>query len=211
MAAAAGPSSISAMDLDWMAGLRPGHQVALMVYGHRMTGKVIRINPDNFTVVIPVTDQSADMRRFSVTGTAIVSLESAAATVPVTVRATGEYVRMQVIGAADIVQRRRFVRIRVAVPVTLSWRHDHGELLSVDSCTEDLSAGGARIASARTVWPSAGEEVNLVFEESPSKPGQDRATVIGKTPDYGLRLEFSRLCNNTRQWLTDLIEESGES
>jgi hypothetical protein len=57
-------------DSDWMRGLRPGHAVELSVYGKRMAGRLAQISPDNVTVRIPVADQSADVQRYAVHGTA---------------------------------------------------------------------------------------------------------------------------------------------
>jgi c-di-GMP-binding flagellar brake protein YcgR len=193
-------------DLDWMTGLHVGHQVELMVYGQRMTGRILRINPDNFTVRIPIEEQTGDVRRFSVTGTAVVSLENAAANVPVTVQSTGEYVRVQVVGPAEIIQRRRHTRVRIAIPIKLAWRSDDGAAWSyAESQTQDVSLGGIRVAPARTVWPSAGEEVVASFD-LPDGVVQEKARVIGKTPEYGLRLEFLRLGARSRQWIVELIE-----
>jgi len=204
------PPTSAAPDLDWMAGLHTGNMVELLVYGQRMTGRVLRINPDNFTVKIPVEEQSGDVRRFSVTGTAVVSLEGAAANVPVTVQSTGEYVRMQVIGPADIIQRRRHVRIRVSMPIKLAWRSDTmGNWSYAESRTQDISTGGVRVAPARTVWPSAGEEVVASMDLDDGTVVQEKALVIGKTPEYGLRVEFVRLSPRTRQWIVDLMEGEG--
>ena len=201
-------TSDTAAELQWMSGLRIGHLVELLVYGERMSGRVLRVNPDNFTIRILVEAQSLDVRRFSVTGTAIVSLEGAAANVPVSVQSTGEYVRMQVIGPAEIIQRRRHVRLQLAVPVKLAWRADQkGTWSYAESLTQDISTGGIRVAPARAVWPSAGEEVVASLELTDGIVVQEKATVIGKTPEYGLRLEFVRLSARTRQWITDLSEE----
>jgi len=205
MARSTTPSMSAETDLDWMSGLHTGNLVELLVYGQRMTGRVLRINPDNFTVKIPVEDQSGDVRRFSVTGTAVVSLEGAAANVPVTVQSTGEFVRMQVIGPAEIIQRRRHIRLRIAIPIKLAWKSE-GTWSYAESRTQDISTGGIRVAPARAVWPSAGEEVMASIEVPNGTVLQERAIVIGKTPEYGLRVEFLRLSNITRQWITDLIE-----
>jgi len=206
MARVTTPTTPVEPELDWMSGLHTGHQVELLVYGHRMSGKVLRINPDNFTVKIPVEEQSGDVRRFSVTGTAIVSLDGAAANVPVTVHSTGEFVRMQVIGPAEIIQRRRHVRVRLQVPIKLAWKSD-GAWSHADSRTQDISTGGIRVAPARAVWPSAGDEVTASIELPGGHVVEERAKVIGKTPEYGLRVEFVRLSAATRQWITDLIED----
>jgi len=203
------PSSTATTDADWMSGLRTGHQVDLLIYGERMTGRVLRINPDNFTVRIPVEQQTVDVRRFSVTGTAVVSLDASAANVPVTVQATGELVRVQVIGPAQIIQRRRHQRVRVAVPVEVTWRVATG-WSQARTTTQDLSTGGLRLAPARTVWPSAGDEVVLALEVPGGQICKEKATVIGKTPEYGLRVEFVRLSERCRQWIAELVEEHGD-
>jgi c-di-GMP-binding flagellar brake protein YcgR len=208
MASVTTPSTSTGEGLDWMQGLRTGNLVELLVYGQRMTGRVLRINPDNFTMKIPVEQQSGDVRRFSVTGTAVVSLEGAAANVPVSVQSTGEFVRMQVIGPAEIIQRRRFVRVRVALPIKLAWKSD-GTWCYAESRTQDISTGGIRVAPARAVWPSAGEEVAASLEFPDGTVAQERAKVIGKTPEYGLRVEFTQLSAPTRQWITNLIGQDG--
>jgi hypothetical protein len=199
------PGSQVGGDLDWTGGLRTGNQVDLVVYGQRMTGKLLKINPDNFTVRIPIEAQTMDVRRFSVTGTAIISLDAAAANVPVSVQSTGEFVKIQIIGPATIVQRRRFQRVRIAVPVKLAWRSG-GTWHYAESSTEDVSTGGLRIAPARAVWPSAGEEITASIELANGTVLQEKAKVIGKTPAYGLRIEFLRVTRGTRAWITELIE-----
>jgi c-di-GMP-binding flagellar brake protein YcgR len=204
-------TSSAAADLDWMSGLHAGNMVELMVYGHRMTGRVLRINPDNFTIRIPVEEQTGDVRRFSVTGTAVVSLEGAAANVPVTVQSTGEFVRIQVVGPAEIIQRRRHVRVQVSIPIKLAWRTGAtGGWSYAESKTQDVSTGGIRVAPARTVWPSADEEVTASFELPDGTVVQEKAKVIGKTPQYGLRLEFIRLSARTRQWIVSLTDPEEE-
>jgi c-di-GMP-binding flagellar brake protein YcgR len=196
-----------AADLSWMRGMHPGHSVELVVYGKRMLGKLLKVAPDNITIRIPIEDQSGDVRRFSVTGTAVISLDDAAAQVPVSGQSTGEYVRLQFIGPAEIIQRRRHVRVQLALPVKLCWQTEpNGPWCFVESKSEDLSLGGLRVAPAKTVWPSAGEQVTVSIE-LPQGVIEEKALVIGKTPAYGLRLSFVGLRAQARIWMDALLED----
>jgi c-di-GMP-binding flagellar brake protein YcgR len=187
-----------AKDDSWLAALHPGHMVELIVYGQQMVGKVLRIADDNITVRIPIEDQSGDLRRFSVTGTAVISIDGAAARVPVTGQSTGEFVRLQFIGPAEIIQRRLHVRVTLSVPVHLAWQSEPGGPWNwAESRTVDMSVGGVRVASARAVWPSIGEVVQVSME-LPQGSMTEHATVIGKTPDYDLRLAFSAVSPQTQ-------------
>lgn len=192
-------------DGSWMRGLHPGHLVELEVYGQTMTGKVFKTATDNITMRIPIEEQSGDVRRFSVTGTAVVSIEGAAARVPVTVQSTGEYVRMQVIGPAEIIQRRMHRRIMISLPVRLAWRSTpDGPMSWAESRTMDLSVGGLRIASAKAVWPSIGERVDVSIQ-LPDGEITEKATVIGKTPTYDLRLEFIGVKHRSQLAIEELV------
>lgn len=185
--------------------MRPGRVVELTVYGHRMAGRLLRIAEDNITVRIPIEEQSGDLRRFSVTGTAMISIEGAAARVPVSGWSTGEFVRLQFIGPAEIIQRRRHVRVPLSVPVYLTWQGEQeGAWSWAESRTVDISVGGVRVASARTAWPSVGEEVEVMVQ-LPSGKITIRATVVGKTPDYGLRLSFLGVSPQARQAIEALV------
>lgn len=179
-----------ATDDRWTRGIHPGHLVELVVYGETMVGKVQRASADNITVRIPIDQQTGDVRRFSVTGTAVISIEGAAARVPVSAQSTGEFVRLQFIGPAEIIQRRLHLRVPVSVPVSLAWQVTPGGAWSwAKSNTVDISAGGVRIAPARVVWPSVDVPVQVSIE-LPQSTVSEAATVIGKTPDYSLRLAF---------------------
>jgi c-di-GMP-binding flagellar brake protein YcgR len=163
-----------------------------------MTGRLLRINDDNITVRIPIEEQSGDLRRFSVTGTAVISIDGAAAQVPVTGQSTGEFVRLQFVGPAQIIQRRLHVRVTLSVPVRLAWQSEPGGPWSgAESTTKDISLGGVKVASARAVWPSIGEQVQVAVD-LPNGTVTEKAVVIGKTPDYDLRLEFVSLSPTTR-------------
>lgn len=192
-------------DDSWMRGLRPGHLVELVVYGQTMIGKVQRLAGDNITVRIPIEEQSADLRRFSVTGTAVISIDGAAARVPVSVQSTGEYVRMHFIGPAEIIQRRMHVRVPFQVPVHVAWQPELGGPWAIaKSSSIDISVGGIRVASARTVWPSLGEQVQVSLD-LPEGSVVERASVIGKTPAYDLRLAFNAVSPVTRGVIESLM------
>lgn len=195
-------------DGSWMRGLHPGHQVDLEVYGQRMTGKVLKTASDNITVRMPIEEQSGDVRRFSVTGTAVISIEGAAARVPVSVQSTGEYVHLQVIGPAEIIQRRLHRRATISVPVRLAWRSaPEGRVRWAESHTVDISVGGLRIAAARAVWPGLSERVDVAIQ-LPTGEVTEQATVIGKTPTYDLRLEFAEVTAKTRGAIEELVEKT---
>jgi hypothetical protein len=192
-------------DNSWMQGMRPGHVVELNVYGYTMIGKLMRIAEDNVTVRIPIEEQSGDLRRFSVTGMALISLDGAAAQVPVSGQSKGESVRLQFIGPTEIIQRRRHVRVPLSVPARLVWRSgSRGPWNWAESHTVDISVGGVRVGSARVVWPSLGEDVDVLIQ-LPKVAINERAIVLGKTPDYDLRLSFHGASPQTRQAIEALI------
>lgn len=178
---------------DWMRGLRPGHSVELLVYGKRMAGRLAQVSTDNVTVRVAVQDQSVDVQRYTVHGTAVISLDNGAANVPVSVRALGDLVRLQFIGPAEIVQRRQFTRLAVELPVTVCWLAGQvGVWDRAQSRTKDISTGGLRVACTTAAWPSTGSSV-LVSFELPTASIQAQAEVIGKTLDYDLRLSFTQI------------------
>ncbi len=191
-------AAAQADDDSWLRKIRQGHQVELIVYGRRMQGRVHRIRLDSITVRIPVEEQSGDVRRFSVTGTAVLSLEGAAASVPVSGQSNGEFIRLQFIGPPEIIQRRMHVRVPLDVPVALCWQTEAaGPWNWAESRTKDISVGGMRVAAARVVWPSIGDpvQVSIEFREGTV---QERAEVVGKTADYDLRLIFVEIKPRTR-------------
>jgi hypothetical protein len=174
---------------DWMRALRPGNAVELTAYGERMSGRIQQISADSITVRIPVEEQLPDVRRYTVHGTATISLETGAARVPVSARSVGDIVRMQFTGPAEVIQRRQHVRVTVSLPVSLRWMAADGDPDRADSHTIDLSVGGLRVAAVRTVWPSAGS-LALVSLALPTGTLEHSALVIGLTPTYDLRLAF---------------------
>jgi hypothetical protein len=181
------------VSIDWMRELRPGHAVELWVYGRRMAGRLVQIGPDNVTLRVPVADQSVDVQRYSVCGTAMISLDSGAANVPVSVRSVGDLLRLQFIGPAELVQRRRSVRRALDVPVTLCWLDGQvGVWERAVSRTKDISAGGLRVACGKAAWPRSGTAVLVALELSAGAV-QAHAEVIGKTPGYDLRLSFTEI------------------
>jgi hypothetical protein len=178
---------------DWMRGLRPGHAVDLSVYGKRMVGRLAQISADNVTVRIPVADQSADVQRYAVHGTAEISLPDGAANVPVSVRALGDLVRLQFIGPAELVQRRQFTRLAIDLPVTVCWLAGQvGVWDRAVSRTKDISIGGLRVACAAAAWPSTGSSVLVSFDLAATSI-QAQAEVIGKTLEYDLGLSFTQI------------------
>lgn len=192
-------------DDSWIRGLHLGHLVEFEVYGQKMSGLVLRIASDNITIRIPIDQQSLDVRRFSVTGTATISLDGAAARVPVSSRSTGEFVRLQFIGPPEIIQRRRHLRVPISVPVQLTWQAQPDAPFSwATSRTVDISVGGLRISSARTVWPSIGAPVQVAVD-LPRERIIEQATVLGKMPDYDLRLAFTSVSPPTRAAIEALV------
>lgn len=191
---------------DWVRRAHPGYLVELAVYGDRMKGRLHTISATAATVRIPAVEQSAEVRQFSVTGHAVFSLDNAAARVPVSAQSAGDEVRLQFVGPAEILQRRRYVRVPLQLPVRLRWRNRPGEPWQrVASWTEDVSLGGVRVASATAVWPSKGQRVTLTLELSQGEI-EETATVVGFTPAYGLRLSFVGLSPLSQHWLRRLLE-----
>jgi hypothetical protein len=79
------------------------------------------------------------------------------------------------------------------VPVSLGWVCPGTRSGShVRSHTVDLSNGGVRVAPATTVWPGRGLSVQILLE-LPDGACQAQGQVVGTTPDYGLRLNFTDL------------------
>jgi hypothetical protein len=160
-----------------------------------MAGRLVQVGADNITLRVPVADQTADVQRYSVCGTAMISLDNGAANVPVSVRSTGELLRLQFIGPAELVQRRQYVRAAFDVPITVCWLDGQagvGVWERAVSRTKDISTGGLRVACGKAAWPRTGSTVLVTFD-LPSGPVQAHAEVIGKTPDYDLRLSFTEI------------------
>lgn len=203
---AGGGAAVAPRHDDWVSLVRQGYEVELVVYGDRMLGTVQEFSPDGLTVRIPVVRQTPDVRRFKANGTASVSLANGAATMPVAVMPNGELVRLQIIGPVDIVQRRRFVRVDIELPITVGWLDGAvGAWQVAASHTLDLSVGGTRVAFARSVWPSTGTAVGTSLE-LPAGTFEIPARVVGKTPKYDLRLEFADVPAAAAAALRTLVE-----
>lgn len=193
-------------DDSWMRGLHPGHLVQLVADGQIMIGKTLAAGPDHITITVPLDEQPDGLRCCNVTGTAVVSLDGAAARVPVSAQSVGESVRLQLIGPAEIIQRRRYVRVPLSVPVHLAWQGDQGGSWSgVESRTVDISVGGLRIASARAVWPDDGQTVQVSLA-LPDGTVVERATVIGKDCTDDLRLAFTGIGPAARMVIESLVQ-----
>ena len=178
-------------DADWWAReLSPGQAVDLIVYGEQMSGRTVGVRDGGIDVVIPIAEQTQPLRVSSAPGTAVIAVEGGAARVPVSCWSQGDVVRLQVVGPVELIQRRVHARRAIDVPVALTWPGGRGGSWErLIGRTEDISAGGLRIGSAAVVWPSPGVAVQLVID-LPGGSIRTNALVIGKTPDYGLRLRF---------------------
>lgn len=190
--------------LHWSTDLRPGASVELVVYGDRMEGRLESFSGDTLRVRIPIPQQVSGLQLSTAHGTATVAIEGGAANLPVSCWPVADVVRLQVIGPVEYIQRRRFTRYQREVPVTLAWAQSTiGAWQRVVTSTVDLSMGGLRVNPASTVWPDAGAKV-LISVDLPDGPFHAEAQVVGKTPDYGLRLEFAELHPELEQRLTAL-------
>ncbi|MDQ1288410.1 MAG: hypothetical protein QG622_1975 [Actinomycetota bacterium] len=191
-------------DGSWMRGLRPGHLVELLTCGEMMIGKVLHMTSDDITVSVPVDEQPDALDEISLTGTAVISIDGAAARVPVRGEPSGESVRLRFTGPAEIIQRRLHVRVLLAVPVRFVWQSSvGGPWHRAESLTVDISIGGVRIApgegaNGEGAWPSVGQHLEIALD-LPSGTVLERATVIGTTPDNDLRLTFSSIGEETRE------------
>jgi hypothetical protein len=189
------PSPTSPVDVpDWWTGqLLAGHAVELELYWDRMTGRLRAAEGDTIQVTVPVGEQVPGLLLSTAYGTAVISLSGGAARVPVSCWASGELVRLQMIGPVVFIQRREHVRVPIQLPVSLGWvcpgnrRGAH-----VRSHTVDVSLGGVQVAPATTVWPGPGCAVRILIE-FPGGHCQLQGKVVGTSPDYGLRLLFTDL------------------
>jgi|tagenome__1003787_1003787.scaffolds.fasta_scaffold20958502_2 c-di-GMP-binding flagellar brake protein YcgR len=203
------PDSSDGVPTWWTGELRAGHLVDLEVYGDRMTGRLVDGATDTIRIRIPAGQQASGLRLSTAHGTAEISLAGGAARVPVSCWATGDLIRLLIIGAVEFIQRRVHPRLAVQLPVTLGWLRqgkrtwDHAR-----SDTVDISLGGIRIAPATTVWPGSGVHVQVMLA-LPDGDCQLQAVVVGTTPDYGLRLEFSELPASTAARIERLTFTAG--
>ncbi len=181
----------------WTGELPAGQLVELEMYGERMSGRLMDAEGDTLRLIVPAAEQASGFRLSTASGTAVISLPGGAVRVPVSCWASGNVVRLQVVGSVEFLQRRLHPRVDIRLPITLGWllpgdriwHHAH-------SHTVDISLGGLRIAPATTVWPGIGVQVNVMLE-LPDKPCQLQAQVVGTAPDYGLRLSFTDLSPDT--------------
>jgi len=189
----------------WSGDVLAGHAVELDIYGDRMTGHFRDSDGETLRITVPIADQVPALQMSTCHGSAVISIPGGAATAPVSCWASGDLVRLQVIGPVEFIQRRVHVRRAIRLPVDLGWLRpgarawDHAR-----SHTVDLSLGGLRIAPATTVWPACGVTVQVMLT-LPDGPCQLVAEVVGTTPDYGLRLVFSNLASSTTERLERLI------
>src|SRR5207244_1704369 len=139
----------------WSGHLQSGHAVELVVYGEQMVGRLREIAGDTLTITVPVEGQVSGLRLSTAAGTAVLAMEGGAARFPVSCWASGEIVRLRVVGPVEFIQRRAHVRVERRLPITLGWLQpgqrtwDH-----VKSFTVDISAGGLQVEPVTTVWPS---------------------------------------------------------
>jgi hypothetical protein len=177
----------------WLPDAPIGQAVELEVYGDRMSGRLQGAEGEAFEITIPLADQVAALRLSTAHGTVWISLTAGAVRVPVSCWASGDVVRLQVIGPAQFVQRRAHLRFAVQLPAHLGWlRPGDRAWAQARSHTVDLSLGGLQLAPATTVWPGFGISVQVLLE-LPDGPCQLAADVLGTTPDYGLRVVFTDL------------------
>ena len=190
----------------WTGEVPAGHTVELEIYGDRMTGHFRDSDGDALRITVLVAEQVPALQMSTCHGSAVISIPGGAAIAPVSCWASGDVVRLQVIGPVEFIQRRVHVRRAIRLPVDLGWLRpgdrawDHAR-----SHTVDLSLGGLRIAPATTVWPACGVPVQVLLT-LPDGPCQLEAEVVGTTPDYGLRLIFTDLAPETTERIKRLID-----
>jgi PilZ domain len=175
----------------WSAGLTPGSTVDLQLYGDSVPCRVRTAGADEVTVAPRDRQVMRSLPLATAYGTLVVPLPGGAARVPVSARALGDALRLHPVGTPDVVQRREHVRHRIDAPVLLTWPSAAGTD-QVLGKTVDVSRGGMRVAPAAVVWPDLGSRVT-VAAELPGGTLHAEAEVLGKEPDYGLRLRFLTL------------------
>ena len=176
---------------EWSAAVTPGSAVELLLYGDSVPCRVRTVGADGLTVAPRHRDAVRSLPLTTAYGTLVVSLPGGAARVPVSARAAGDILRLHPVGAPDVVQRREHARHRIDVPVLITWG-SAGGADQVLGRTVDVSRGGLRVAPASVVWPDLGARVT-VAAELPGGTLHAEAEVLGKEPDYGLRLRFVTL------------------
>lgn len=189
------PFAVPQKDLPswWDGELPPGHEVELEVYGDRMSGRLLDTEADTIRIMVPAAEQSAGLLLTTSHGTATISVGGGAVRVPVSCWASGDAIRLQVIGAVQFIQRRMHKRVTLRLPVNLTWLLPGDRAWGhISAHTVDLSLGGLQIAPTTTVWPSSGSTVRVELQ-LPTGPCSTTAEVVGTTPDYGLRLVFTAL------------------
>ena len=180
----------------WTSQLRTGQAVELVVYGDRMTGRLVRFTEGRIDIIVPRTDQPATLQVAMVPGVVSIPIDGGAASAPVSCLPNGEAIRLQVVGPVQLVQRRVHQRRAIDVAVTLTWPGDRpGSWEQAITRTEDISVGGLRVQTAKVVWPSPGTQVLLVLD-LPDGPAALEARAVGKSPDYGLRLIFDEVAHD---------------
>lgn len=200
---------------DWWVGqLRPGQAVTVDVYGERMTGKLLSLKDRVIEVHVPISQQSSMLRASTAQGRAEISIDGGAAIAAVSCWPVGDSVRMRVIGPVELVQRRMHVRVALDVPVVLTWATGEtgravGGTERVMGRSTDLSIGGMRVQPANIVWPSPGAEVTVLID-LPGGAVQATAESLGKTPDYGLRLQFSSVSPAAAAAIADCVQSHGK-
>lgn len=188
----------------WATALHPGQDVDLQLYGETMCGRLQGITGNTFTVTIPISEQSPGLLS-TAHGTAVIPMPDGAARLPVTCWASGNQVRMQVIGPVEFIQRRMHVRVALRLPISLGWLPPGtSSWCHVKSFTVDLSLGGTQIEPATVVWPDSGLPVQLRVS-FPDGPWPAEAEAVGKTADYGLRLRFGELSPEALARITTLL------
>jgi hypothetical protein len=198
------------LDSEWLHRTQAGNAVELEVYGEKLQARVAAVGPDNVLVRADDAEQSQALRMSTAYGVALVSLSGGsggAVRVPVSIRASGRDLQLQVVGAAEVVQRREHRRLNVSLPLVIGWKRGSGNAYTrVVARTVDISLGGLQVAPVTVVWPPLGTELMLSIGFDDEAVEHVTAETIGMTADYGLRTRFLVLPDTAAKRIRGLSE-----
>jgi len=196
---------VARIDHGWIRGGLLNHTVELVMLGECLHGVIQQIARNGILVELFDPDAAVNMPQFATDGTAVISMETGAVRVPVTIRPDQNLLWVEFIGLAERIERRQHVRVAVNLPVQLRWIAADGVATRAEAHTRDLSVAAVRIAAIPAAaavldlipgghlmplaWPGPGCTV-LVTITLPTGVVQCSASAMDVTWDDDLRLKF---------------------